>query len=84
MSKLITGLLHKNVKGEWGMWKEYYRNCTAVYWEAATDAQIELIEFYSTRTDIRPKHRKKYLDDYIYGLYEQHQKRILQNQLRIV
>ncbi len=83
MRKLITGLLHKNKKGKWGTWKEYYRNSTAVYWEPATDAQLELIQFYLTRTDIGLKRRKKYLDDYIYGLYEQ-QKRIPQNQLTIV
>ena len=68
MERNLLYLLHQNDKGEWGMWKEYYKNGTAVYWEAACEGQVELIKWYQTRTDVRAKHRQKIFDKYIKDL----------------
>jgi len=45
----LPGLLHKNHKGEWGYWCERWRNCTAVYWQPASDNQIYYLEAYEKK-----------------------------------
>ena len=37
-------ILHKNQKGQWGMWREYYKNGTACYWQAANEEQLHYLE----------------------------------------
>jgi len=54
------GVLHKNDKGEWGMYKEYFKNCTAVYWQPASQEQIYFLESY----------RKNRLKEYIKEEYK--------------
>ena len=51
----FCGVLHKNEKDEWGYWCERYRNCTAVYWQPASENQIYYLESY----------RKNRLKEYI-------------------
>ena len=58
-------ILHKNKKNEWGMWKEYYKGGTAVYWQAATKEQLSDINWYLNRTDIGHKRKKQYFNEYI-------------------
>ena len=36
--------LQKNEKGEWGMWREYYKNGTACYWQVASEEQLHYLE----------------------------------------
>ena len=36
--------LQKNEKGEWGMWREYYKNGTACYWSKANEEQLHYLE----------------------------------------
>ena len=55
-------LLHKNDKGEWGMWREYYRKGTAIYWEAASEEQLYYLENTNTT--------KRRLQKYIYEQYK--------------
>ena len=43
MSKELY-VLHKNDKGEWGMWREYYKKGTAIYWQAASEEQLYYLE----------------------------------------
>jgi len=54
------GVLHENDKGEWGMYKEYFKNCTAVYWQPASQHQIYFLESY----------RKNRLKEYIKEEYK--------------
>ena len=58
-------VLQKNEKGQWGMWREYYKGGTAVYWQTANDLQMADINWYLKRTDINQKRRNKLLKDYI-------------------
>ena len=46
------GVLHKNEKGEWGMYKEHFKNCTGVYWQPASKHQLENIYLFD-RTVLR-------------------------------
>ena len=68
MNKNLLYLLHKNDKGEWGMWREYYKGGTAIYWQVATKEQLDLIDWYLNRTDIRQNKRQKCFDEYIKNL----------------
>ena len=36
--------LQKNEKGEWGMWREYYKNGTACFWQVASEEQLHHLE----------------------------------------
>ena len=36
--------LQKNEKGEWGMWREYYKNGTACFWQVASEEQLHYLE----------------------------------------
>ena len=55
-------LLHKNDKGEWGMWREYYKKGTAIYWQAASEEQLYYLENTNTT--------KRRLQKYIYEQYK--------------
>ena len=52
------GVLHKNEKGEWGMYKEHFKNSTGVYWQPASKHQLENIYFLES-------YRKNRLKEYI-------------------
>ena len=57
--------LQKNEKGEWGMWREYYKNGTACYWQAANEEQLHYLESpYITK-----KRLQKYIEEQ-YKLYK--------------
>ena len=55
-------VLHKNNKGEWGMWREYYKKGTAIYWQAASEEQLYYLENTNTT--------KRRLQKYIYEQYK--------------
>jgi hypothetical protein len=42
--KLELYTLQKNEKGEWGMWREYYKNGTACFWQVASEEQLHYLE----------------------------------------
>ena len=50
--------LQKNEKGEWGMWREYYKNGTACYWSKATPEQIRYLDGFSTE-----RRKQKYIQE---------------------
>ena len=50
--------LHENNKGEWGMWREYYKGGTAIYWEPANELQLYNLNRFTTE-----KRRRKYIID---------------------
>ena len=64
-TELKLYVLHKNKKGEWGMWREYFKNGTAVYWQPANDFQMSDINWYLKRTDVGLRKRVALLKDYI-------------------
>jgi len=49
-------LLHQNKKGEWGMWREYYKGGTAIYWEPANELQLYDLNKFTTE-----KRKRKYI-----------------------
>ena len=52
-------LLHKNDKGEWGMWREYYKKGTAIYWHAASEEQL----YYLENTNTTKRKLQKYIEE---------------------
>ena len=42
--KLELYTLQKNEKAEWGMWREYYKNGTACFWQVASEEQLHYLE----------------------------------------
>jgi len=50
--------LHENNKGEWGMWREYYKGGTAIYWEPANEQQLYDLNRFTTE-----KRKRKYIID---------------------
>ena len=36
--------LHQNKKGEWGMFREYFKNGTACYWSKASPEEVRYLE----------------------------------------
>ena len=50
--------LHQNQKGEWGMYREYRRGGTAVYWSKANPEQIRYLEGFSTK-----RKQEKYIEE---------------------
>tara|TARA_B100000886_G_scaffold3926_1_gene2447 strand:- start:750 stop:953 length:204 start_codon:yes stop_codon:yes gene_type:complete len=50
--------LHQNQKGEWGMYREYHRGGTAVYWSKANPEQIRYLEGFSTK-----RKQEKYIEE---------------------
>ena len=42
--KLELYILQKNEKGEWCMWREYYKNGTACYRQVASEEQLHYLE----------------------------------------
>ena len=51
-------LLHKNDKGEWGMWREYYKKGTAIYWEPASEEQLYDLNRFTTKRRLQ-----KYIEE---------------------
>ena len=51
--------LHQNKKGEWGMWREYYKKGTAIYWEAASKEQLHYLE----SPNITKRRLQKYIEE---------------------
>ena len=51
-------LLHKNKKGEWGMWREYFKGGTAIYWEPASELQLYDLNRFTTE-----KRKQKYIQE---------------------
>ena len=65
MDKNLLYLLQKNDEGEWGMWREYYKGGTAVYWQTANEEQLHYLESpYITK-----KRLQKYIEEQ-YKLYK--------------
>ena len=61
------GLLHKNDKGIWGMYKEYFKNCTAVYWQESSCEEKRILEGFK-------KNKKRKQQEYInqeFKIYKQ-------------
>ena len=56
--------LHQNQKGEWGMYREYRKGGTAVYWSKANPEQIRYLEGFSTK-----RKQEKYIEEQ-YKLYK--------------
>ena len=56
--KLELYTLQKNEKGEWGMWREYYKNGTACYWSKANPEQIRYLDGFSTE-----RRKQKYIQE---------------------
>ena len=56
--------LQQNEKGEWGMYREYHRGGTAVYWSEANPEQIRYLEGFSTK-----RKQEKYIEEQ-YKLYK--------------
>ena len=52
-------ILHKNQKGQWGMWREYYKNGTACYWQAANEEQLHYLE----SPNITKRRLQKYIEE---------------------
>ena len=51
-------LLHQNEKGEWGMWREYFKGGTAIYWEPANEKQLYDVNRFTTE-----KRKQKYIQE---------------------
>ena len=51
--------LQKNEKGEWGMWREYYKNGTAIYWSKANEEQLHYLE----NPNITKRRLQKYIEE---------------------
>ena len=51
-------VLHKNDKGEWGMWREYYKKGTAIYWEPASEEQLYDLNRFTTKRRLQ-----KYIEE---------------------
>ena len=56
--------LQQNEKKEWGMYREYHRGGTAVYWSKANPEQIRYLEGFSTK-----RKQDKYIEEQ-YKLYK--------------
>ena len=52
------GLIHKNDKGEWGMWRQWVQYGTAVYWQKCSYVETQMIKGFK-------KNRKKRLQEHI-------------------
>ena len=50
--------LQKNEKGEWGMWREYYKNGTACFWQVASEEQLHYLE----NINMTKKQLQKYIE----------------------
>jgi len=59
MDKNLLYLLHENTKGEWGMWREYYKKGTAIYWQVASEEQL----YYLENTYITKRRLQKYIEE---------------------
>ena len=57
--KLELYILQKNEKGEWGMWREYYKNGTACYWQVASEEQLHYLE----SPNITKRRLQKYIEE---------------------
>jgi len=57
--KLNLYNLQKNEKGEWGMWREYYKNGTACYWSKANEEQLHYLE----SPNITKRRLQKYIEE---------------------
>ena len=57
--------LHQNKKGEWGMYREYYKGGTAIYWSKANLEQIRYLESPNTTK----RRLQKYIEEQ-YKLYK--------------
>ena len=56
--KLNLYTLQKNEKGEWGMWREYYKNGTACYWQKASPDDERYLEGQATE-----RRKQKYIQE---------------------
>ena len=50
--------LQKNEKGEWGMWREYYKHGTACFWQVASEEQLHYLE----NINMTKKQLQKYIE----------------------
>ena len=50
--------LHQNKKGEWGMFREYFKNGTACYWSKASPEEVRYLEGYTTE-----RRKQKYIQE---------------------
>ena len=50
--------LQKNEEGEWGMWREYYKNGTACYWQKASPDAVRYLEGQATE-----RRKQKYIQE---------------------
>ena len=57
--KLNLYNLQKNEKGEWGMWREYYKKGTACYWSKANEEQLHYLE----SPNITKRRLQKYIEE---------------------
>jgi|LULO01.1.fsa_nt_gb hypothetical protein len=57
--------LQQNKKGEWGMYREYYKGGTAIYWQTANEEQLHYLE----SPNITKRRLQKYIEEQ-YKLYK--------------
>ena len=58
MNKEILYKLHQNETGEWGMWREYYKGGTAIFWETANEQQLYDLNRFTTE-----KRKQNYIQE---------------------
>ena len=57
-TELKLYVLHKNKNDEWGMWREYYKNGTACYWQEASPEDLRYLNGQATE-----KRKQKYIQE---------------------